>query len=190
MPFEIPDNLNPQLMALAWMVGRWAGNGHGTWPNAQGEPEEFEFGQQIDFTTNGGPYLHYISQTYKVDAEGRPAEPLGMETGFWRPQADSSLEVVMSSPEGWSEVWTGKITGAKIELVTDAVMRTQTAATSYTGGQRLYGNVEGDLLYTFDRATEDVALQSYQWARLQRVESATGVALPQDADEATPGADA
>ena len=50
-----------------------------------------------------------------------------METGFWRPQADSSLEVVMCHPAGYAEVWYGKITGAKIELATDAVVRTSSA---------------------------------------------------------------
>ena len=43
------------------------------------------------------------------------------------------------------------------------------SAVEYTGGHRLYGNVESDLLWTFDRATTDVALQPYLWARLQRV---------------------
>ena len=92
-----------------------------------------------------------------------------METGVWRPKADGTIEVVLSSPEGWSEVWAGKVEGAKIELVTDAVMRTSTASVEYTGGQRLYGSVEGDLLWTFDRATTEVPLQSHLWARLKRV---------------------
>lgn len=175
MPFEIPEDLNPALMAVAWMIGSWEGNGHGAWPiGADGarlnaDAREFEYGQRIDFATNGGPYLHYISQTFTRDADGHPDAPLSMEAGFWRPQADSSIEVVLCAPEGWSEVWAGKITGAKIELVSDAVMRTSSADVPYTGGQRLYGNVDGDLLWTFDRATDGVPLQPYMWARLQRV---------------------
>ena len=74
-----------------------------------------------------------------------------METGFWRPQPDGGLEVVMCHPAGIAEVWYGTIAGAKIELATDAVVRTATAE-DYTAGQRLYGNVEGDLLWTFDKA--------------------------------------
>ena len=57
----------------------------------------------------------------------------------------------MCHPNGFAEVWYGKITGAKIELSTDAVVRTATAE-DYSAGQRLYGNVEGDLLWTFDKA--------------------------------------
>lgn len=165
MAFEIPADLPNALMPLAWIIGRWEGNGHGQWP---GE-DDFEFGQQIDFTHNGGDFLHYVSQLYTTNAEGEPEKPLTMETGFWIPRADGQLEVVLSSPEGWSEVWGGTVEGAKIELVTDAVMRTAQATPEYTGGQRLYGQVEGDLLWTFDRATTSEPLQSHLWGRLARV---------------------
>jgi hypothetical protein len=91
-----------------------------------------------------------------------------METGFWRPQTDGSIEVLLAHPSGYVEIWYGSITGAKIELATDVVMRTHSAA-EYTAGQRLYGNVEGDLLWTFDKAAEGQALQIHQWGRLRRV---------------------
>jgi hypothetical protein len=164
--FEIPSDLNPDLVALAWMIGSWEGSGKSSYPGT----EDVDFGQRIDFTTNGDSYLHYISQTYEVDEDGRPAKPLSIETGFWRPQKDASLEVVMCHPEGIVEVWYGHITGAKIELATDAVARTATAP-EYTAGHRLYGNVESDLLWTFDKAADGQSLQSYQWGRLRRVSS-------------------
>lgn len=164
MAFEIPEDLNRSLMGVAWMIGTWKGSGKSTWP---GE-DETDFAQQIDFSTNGGPYLHYLSQTWYVDESGAITEPHTIESGFWLPKDDGSVEVVLSSPEGWSEIWAGSISGAKIELVTDVVARTQSAELEYTGGQRLYGNVEGDLLWTFDRATTDHPLQSYMWGRLQR----------------------
>lgn len=164
MAFEIPTDLHDALMPLAWIIGRWEGNGHGNWPDRG----EFSYGQQIDFSTNGQGYLHYVSQLYSVNEDGEPQEPLTMETGFWRPAGAGRLEAVLSSPEGWSEVWVGTVDGAKIELVTDAVMRTETAEADYTGGHRLYGTVEGDLLWTFDRATAAHHLQPYLWARLER----------------------
>lgn len=164
MTFEIPAGLNPTLMGLAWLIGRWEGSGHGNWPPGG----EFEFAQQVDFTTNGGPFLHYLSQLFTVDENGAPLEPLMSETGYWRPQADASVEVVLSNPDGVVEVLAGKLQPGKIELTTDVVARTTTSPLEYTGGQRLYGNVEGDLLWTFDRATTQVPLQPYVWARLQR----------------------
>ena len=35
-------------------------------------------------------------------------------------------------------------------------------------GRRLYGYVEGDLLYAYDMAAMGQALQPHTWARLQR----------------------
>lgn len=163
MPFEISDDLHPVLLGLAWMIGRWEGAGKGTYP---GQPD-FDFGQQIDFAHNGQNYLHYLSQTFELDAKGMAVKPLTMETGFWRPQSDGTIEMVMCHPGGYAEVWYGKITGARVELSTDAVVRTSTAE-EYTAGQRLYGNVEGDLMWTFDRAALGQPLQSYLWGRLQR----------------------
>ncbi len=165
MAFEIDADLNPKLVALAWMIGRWEGQGQGSWPGRG----DFSYGAQIDFADNGGDYLHYLCQLFEVDESGAPVRPLSMETGFWRPQADGTVEVVLAHPEGYAEVWFGKITGAKIELTTDAVARTVNSAEEYTGGHRLYGNVEGDLLWTFDRATTETALQPYLWMRLARV---------------------
>ena len=164
MAFQIPADLDPSLVALAWLIGHWARTGNGTWTGRG----DFSYGCRIDFADNGGPYLHYLCQMFELDEDGSPLRPLSMETGFWRPQPDASLEVVMAHPDGYAEVWFGSITGAKIELTTDAVARTLNAADSYTGGHRLYGQVDGDLLFTVDRATEDHQLQNYLWARLRR----------------------
>jgi THAP4-like, heme-binding beta-barrel domain len=163
VPFEIPDNLPSALMGVAWLLGRWEGSGKSTYPGT----EDIDFGQQIDFSHNGSPYLHYLAQAFTVDSDGRPVEPLSMETGFWRPQPDGTIEVVLAQPAGYAEVWYGKVSGARIELATDVVMRTASAP-EYTAGQRLYGYVEGELLWTFDKAAEGHPLQNHQWARLRR----------------------
>ena len=166
MPFERPGNLHPDLAPIAWMIGRWEGSGKGSYPGTA----DFDFGQQIDFAHNGGSYLHYLSQTFEAGSDGRAVRPLTMETGFWRPQPDGGLEVVMCHPDGFAEVWYGSIAGRRIELATDAVVRTA-SATDYSAGQRLYGHVEGDLLWTFDKAASGHPLQSHLWARLRRTSS-------------------
>jgi THAP4-like, heme-binding beta-barrel domain len=164
MAFEITQDLHPDLMPLGWLIGRWEGRGHGDYPTI----DAFEFGQQIDFSHNGKPFLHYVSQTYVVGEDGSKLRPLAMETGFWRPQPDNKLEVVLTHPTGIAEIWYGEIDGAKIEMRTDIVARTETAK-EVTAGHRLYGLVRGELMWAYDMAAVGQSLQPHIWATLRRV---------------------
>lgn len=163
--FEIPSDLNPALAGLAWLRGRWEGTGYREWP---GE-EKVQFGVQVDFVENGGDYLHYLAQLFTLNADGEPEAPLTIETGFWRATKDADVDVVMCSPEGYSEIWYGKLQPGRVDLTTDAVVRSPLATVEYTAGRRLYGNVDGKLMYSFDRATSDESLRPYMWATLARV---------------------
>ncbi len=165
MPFEIPSNIHPQCAPLAWMVGRWAGNGHGEYPTI----ENFSFGQEIVVQQDGRPFLHFMSRAWIVDAEGEFVREAAQETGFIRPQADRTLEIVMTHNLGYVEIWHGEIhpDQPRFEIVTDTVARTATAK-QYDGGKRLYGYVEGDLLYAFDMAAMGQELQPHTHARLTR----------------------
>ncbi|WP_040158615.1 FABP family protein [Nigerium massiliense] len=164
MAFEIPSDLNPALMGLAWLRGRWEGTGYREWP---GE-EKTEFGIQLDIADNGDDYLHYLAQMFEIDDQGRPVKPLMIETGFWRANDHAEVEAVMCSPEGFADVWYGTLQPGRVDIVTDVVARTPHATVNYTAGRRLYGNVDGKLMYSFDRATDDVALRPYVWATLER----------------------
>lgn len=162
--FELPADLNPALAGIAWARGRWEGTGYRQWPGRDKE----EFFCQIEFVDNGGEFYHYSCQTFTVDAELRPEKPLWMEAGFWRPLVDGAIEVTTATQEGYAELWYGKIQGGRIDLVTDAVVRPPETSDEYTAGRRLYGNVEGKLLWSFDRATTEHELQPYMWATLVR----------------------
>lgn len=163
--FEIPSDLNPALVGLAWLRGRWEGTGYREWP---GEGK-LRFSQQVDFVENGGEFLHYLAQSFEVDDAGTPLRPLATETGFWMPNADGTVDVVISSPEGWTENLVGKLSPGRVDLTSDKVIKID-GRSQYEGGKRLYGHVEGKLMYSFDRATHDVELRSYVWVILERAE--------------------
>jgi nitrobindin-like protein len=163
MPFEIPADLHPDLMPVAFLLGQWHGNGHGDYPTI----DAFEFGQEIGFTHDGRPFLHYFSRTWLLDEHGNEGRPLALETGFLRPRPDREVELLLTHPTGFAEIYYGTVDGARLVLNTDAVLRTSSAK-EYVAGQRLYGLVEGDLLWTFDMAAQGQSLQPHIWARLTR----------------------
>ena len=161
---EIPSDINPALAGLAWLRGRWEGRGFREWP---GE-DKIEFGVQIDFAENGASYLHYLAQFFTLDADGTPQEPLTIETGFWRADMDAKVDVVMCSPDGYAEIWYGDVQPGRLDLTTDVVVRSPRAEVEYTAGRRLYGIVDGNLMYSFDRATTEESLRPFMWATLRK----------------------
>jgi hypothetical protein len=161
---EIPADLAPELVPLAWLLGAWEGAGVGGYPTI----EAFHFGQRIEFEHYGKPVLAYQSRTWLLDEDGNQVRPLASESGYWRPGADGALEVVLSHASGYAELWLGEVSGAKIELRSDVVARTSTAK-EYTAGHRLYGLVEGELLWAFDMAAMGQPLQAHLSAQLKRV---------------------
>lgn len=163
MAFELPDNLHPDCAAVAWMLGTWRGNGHGDYPTI----EPFQFGQELIFTHDGRPFFHYFSRTWIVDGAGELVRSSALETGFLRCRPEGRMELVLTHSTGIVEVWYGEAEGGKLDIATDAVARTESAK-EVVAGRRLYGNVEGDLLYAYDMAAMGQPLQPHIWARLQR----------------------
>ena len=129
----------------------------------------FQFGQEVVFQQDGRPFIHYFSRSWIIDAEGNHVREAAQETGFLRPQEDGTLEVVLAHNLGYVEIWYGELhpEQPRFEIVTDAVARTATAK-DYTAGKRLYGYVNGDLLYAFDMAAEGHELQPHTHAQLVR----------------------
>lgn len=164
MSFEIPSNLHPDCGPLAWLLGTWRGNGHGEYPTI----DPFEFGQELIFAHDGRPFLHYLARAWIVDADKQKVRDAAIETGFIRAKPEGKVEVVLTHNTGFVEIWHGSSEGGKLDIITDAVARTETAK-EYVAGKRLYGNVEGDLLYAFDMAAMGLPLQPHTWARLKRV---------------------
>ena len=159
-----PAEQHPALAPLSFLLGRWEGAGVVGYPTI----ESVNFGQEITFSHNGKPFLSYASRTWLLAEDGSIGRPLATETGFWRPQPDGVVEVVLAHPTGITEIYIGQQTGTKIELVTDAVVRTSTAK-EVTAGKRLYGLIGTDLGWAYDMAAVGQPLQSHVSAQLKRV---------------------
>ncbi|MCY7372202.1 MAG: FABP family protein [Spirochaetaceae bacterium] len=162
---ELRPDMPLQVIPVSWLLGTWRGLGVGGYATV----EEFRFSQELAFTElPGKPFVHHLSRSWLLDDDGNEVRPLAQETGYWRPEADGALELVLSHPTGYSEIYVGSAVGAKIELHTDVVARTETAK-PYTAGHRLYGLVDGKLLWAYDMAAVDQPLQPHLSATLERV---------------------
>ncbi|OLB81694.1 MAG: FABP family protein [Actinobacteria bacterium 13_2_20CM_2_71_6] len=79
-----------------------------------------------------------------------------------------SHDGLLTAQTGVMELYVGRIDGLKVELVTDAVVRTVTAK-EVSAGQRLYGIVDGALLYAHEMAAVGQPLTPHLSAKLNRV---------------------
>ncbi len=169
---EIPTDLHADCVRIAWLLGRWEGAGVGDYPTI----EPFHFGQEIIFGyTPGKPFLSYASRSWILDADGNLVQPAAAETGYWRPQPDGQIEVLLTHPTGFVEIYLGDVEPAKIELATRGVLKTETAK-DYRSGHRLYGLVEGRLMYVYEMAAMGHELQPHLSAELKRVGGPTETA--------------
>jgi THAP4-like, heme-binding beta-barrel domain len=155
--------LHPSLIPVEFLLGRWEGAGVVGYPTI----ESANFGQEISFGHNGKAFLIYQSRTWLLEQDGTIGRPLAMETGYWRPQPDGGIEVVLAHPTGITEIYIGQLSGTTIEMITDAVVRTKTAK-EVTAGKRLYGMIGPDLGWAYDMAAVGQPLQSHLSAQLKR----------------------
>ena len=153
--------LHEAVVPLMFLVGRWRGEGTGGYANMEG----FRYGEEVVFSHVGKPYLAYTQRTWSLDGEERP---LHAECGYWRPQPGGRLEIVMAHPSGIAEIYYGTITGTRLELATDIVARTVTAK-EVSALTRLYGLVEGKLMYAVDMAAMGEPMQPHLSGVLERV---------------------
>jgi hypothetical protein len=184
---------------LSWLIGLWEGTGVVNYAVGD-ETRSLEFGQRLSFTHDGLPHLNYSSYTWLLDgeltphvtetgywrlsraaAEGDPGP--GMLTGIGeRPfttaaeietlrnaDAGFDIEVSLVHPGGVNELYVGQVKGPRIDLATDAVLRTANAK-EYVAATRIYGLVEGHLLWAWDIAALGQDLRTHASGRLIRVE--------------------
>lgn len=166
---RVGPDLHPALLGLLPFVGVWRGRGGGDYPTI----EPFEFGQEIRISHDGRPFLSYESRAWLVEPDGTPIRPASREVGWWRPimadgAATDEVEVLLTLPTGIMSLFLGRIEGVRVELATDAVLRTSTAK-EVTSEKRLYGIVDRALLYATEMAAVGQPLQPHLSAKLHRV---------------------
>jgi hypothetical protein len=166
---RVGPDLHPSLLGLLPYVGLWRGRGRGGYPTIA----DFDYAQEIKISHDGRPFLAYESRAWLLDDQSRPIRPAGREVGWWRPverdgKLTDELEALITTPTGIMELHLGTIDGLRVELATDVVMRTATAK-EVTAGHRLYGIVDGALLYAQEMAAVGHGLNPHLSARLTRV---------------------
>ncbi|CAN5219269.1 hypothetical protein BH09ACT10_BH09ACT10_22590 [soil metagenome] len=163
MVFELLPDVHPDLNPLMWLVGNWHGNGHVEYP----EQEKQTFEQDVIFHHDSRPFLHYFSQTWLTDDDGNRIGPGEQETGFLRATGGDQIDLVLSLHTGYAHDLHGQLDGPRMTYVTKWLARPETEP-DYTE-QRMYGLVQGDLMYAIDRETGGHPMQSYAWGQLARV---------------------
>ncbi|MDL9981066.1 FABP family protein [Microbacterium candidum] len=84
-------------------------------------------------------------------------------------QGGFDIEAAIVHSDGVSELYLGQIAGPRIDIATDAVVRPQHART-YAAATRMYGLVDGHLLWAWDVAALGHELAAHASARLARAE--------------------
>jgi THAP4-like, heme-binding beta-barrel domain len=197
--FDLEANLPAEIVPLSWLLGVWEGSGVVHYAVGD-EVREHEFGQRVSFSQDGLPYLNYSSQTWLLDealtplatesgywrlsrtlGDGDPGPamlPAKGERPFQTADAVETLrndvggfdiEVSLIHPGGVHELYLGRVKGPRIDLATDAVMRSATAK-EYAAATRIYGLVDGALLWAWDIAALGQDLRTHASGRLERLE--------------------
>ena len=181
MTFTFPDGLSPDAYPLAWLVGSWRGEGIIDYPGIG----EKKFAHVLVFDHDGGPYLRFESTLRLLDGaadDGAADESAAggtiwsTETGYWRISSDRpdgmeddkhALEVLVADASGRMTLYVGAVGNGRVDLASDAIARTSTAS-EVRASKRLYGLVEGRLLWVEELAAFGEPLRSYASAELDR----------------------
>lgn len=171
--YPFPDALGPEeapaphalLAPVSGLLGTWAGRGRGGYPTIG---EEFEYAQEVTFSHDGRPFLHYEARAWLLDADGAPLRPSARESGWWRIQPEGRVEALITQPTGIAEISVGSAAAGVIDLASDQVALAPTAK-KVTATRRRYTLVDEDTLeFVHDLAAVGQPLQHHLAARLRR----------------------
>lgn len=155
---------NPQLheaiQPLAFLLGTWRGEGKGEYPNVN----DFGYREESTFWHVGKPWLGYMQRTWSSDGD----MPMHTEAGYWRPQINGRIEIVLAHALGVAEIQEGTFHGTHIEVVSTSLGVTSTAK-DVRRLARTFDVTDDVLTYEVKMAYEDVPLQHHLGAELRRI---------------------
>ena len=158
------EELHLDCEPLRLLLGTWRGEGRGDYPSI----ESFDYLEEVTFGHVGKPFLAYSQKTRHKDT----GEPLHAETGYWRPVASDTIEVVLAHPTGVSEITEGSFAlhadELKIKLATSHIGLTATAK-DVTKVVRTITATPQTLTYTLDMAAVGHPLQRHLEATLSKL---------------------
>jgi hypothetical protein len=196
---EIPTDLPAELVPLSWLIGVWEGTGVVDYvideehvEHEFGQRISFSHDGQSYLNYSSYAWLLDESQTplaaetgywrlsrKLIEGDAGPAMLPGVGSRpFTTAQSVETLrtsaggfdiEVSLVHPDGVSELYLGQINGPRIDLATDAVMRSA-GAKDYSAATRMYGLVESHLLWAWDIAALGQDLRTHASARLAKAD--------------------
>ena len=146
---------------VAGLIGTWHGQGKGEYPSI----ENFEYGEEVTFWHTGRPWLGYLQRTWSLDGEA----PMHSESGYWRPQREGSLEVVIAHAFGIVEILEGRAEGAVIELSSKSLTSAPSAKEVHAVTRR-FEVTETSLTYEVAMAYDAHPLQHHLGASLTKTQ--------------------
>lgn len=155
--------LHDAVTPLSFLLGRWAGEGEGSYPTI----EPFGYGEEITVSHVGKPFLAYAQRTWRLD-DGRP---LHAETGYWRCASPIHVELVVAHPTGVVELSEGPLSATSLVLSSRTVSGTASAK-DVTALVRRITVGEDRLDYELDMAAVGLPLTNHLRAVLRRVAGA------------------
>lgn len=163
--FILDPTIHPDIAPLAWLVGRWEGAGVLGYPTI----ESANFGQELIVSHDERPFLRWESRSWVLDEQGAKARQSATELGFWRPAGEGHVELLLTHPTGFVEMYYGSVEPGRIEMQTDGVLRSPQAK-PYTAAHRMYGLVNSNLMWVMDMAAMGHPMTSHLSAELKRVD--------------------
>lgn len=197
---EIPTDLPADLAPLSWLIGVWEGSGvidydagdtHYAGEFGHRVSFSHDGGDHLNYAATawrtdeqGHPPLVAESGYWQL---ARPRDSADAGPGLLPPSSPArartaddveafrtaeggfDLSVSLAHSDGIVELYLGQIRGPRIDLATDAVVR-PSGAKAYTAATRMYGLVEGHLLWAWDIAALGGELSSHASARLAKVQ--------------------